>query len=132
MSSAGTPSKGLGGGDRARVELYWLPLGAGDTSGCVRWNGRIFEALVARHERREPRDLYHSALEVHLGTDRFVIEMTPVWGNEHADRGVASGGAVGLPWLGHSRAFRYEGPPVAQRQHPGRVRSRGQPTTHER
>ncbi len=32
--------------DPARVELYWLPLGAGDTSGCVRANGRIFEAVL--------------------------------------------------------------------------------------
>ncbi len=99
---------GMGGGDRARVDLYWLPLGAGDTTGCVRWNGRKFEALVARYERREPCDLYHSALEVHLGSDRFVIEMTPAWGNDQADRGVVAVGAVGHRWLGHSRAFRYE------------------------
>lgn len=90
------------------VDLYWLPLGAGDKSGCVRWNGRIFEALVARSEHRKPCALYHSALEVHLGADRFVIEMTPAWGNGHVDRGVVAGGAVGHRWLGHSQAFRYE------------------------
>ena len=90
------------------VDLYWLPLGAGDTSGCVRWNGRVFEALVARYERREPCDLYHSALEVHLGADRYVIEMTPAWGNGKSERGVVFHGAVGHRWLGHSRAFRYE------------------------
>lgn len=95
-------------GDRARIDLYWLPLGAGDTTHCVRWNGRAFEALVARHEHRAARDLYHSALEVHLDADRFVIEMTPAWGNKQSDRGVVSGGPVGLPWLGHSRLFRYE------------------------
>lgn len=39
---------------------------------------------------------------------RFVIEMAPAWGNEQADRGVVSEGSVGLPWLGHSRVFRYE------------------------
>ena len=65
----------------AGIELYWLPLGAGDASGCVRWNGRIFEAIVARRERREACDLYHSALVVSLGADRFVIEMGPAWGN---------------------------------------------------
>jgi hypothetical protein len=98
----------LGRGDRALVDLYWLPLGAGDASHCVRWNGRIFEAVAARHERREACDLYHSALEVHVRTDRFVIEMAPVWGNRDADRGVVSEGSVGLPWLGRSRFFRYE------------------------
>jgi|SRR5690242_4915649 len=90
------------------VELYWLPLGAGDTSGCVRWNGRIFEAIAAWHQHRHARDLYHSALIVRLGGDRYVIEMAPVWGNKAPDRGVVSEGAVGLPWLGRSRLFRYE------------------------
>jgi hypothetical protein len=98
----------LGRQDGAWVDLYWLPLGAGDASHCVRWNGRVFEALAARHERREVRDLYHSALEVHLGPDRFVIEMAPAWGNKQDDRGAVSNGSVGLPWLGHSRFFRYE------------------------
>ena len=93
--------------DRARVDLYWLPLGAGG-SGCVRWNGHIYEALAARHERREARDLYHSALEVTLGSDRYVIEMTPAWCNKDDDRGVVREGSVGLPMLGRSRFFRYE------------------------
>jgi hypothetical protein len=90
----------------ASVLLYWLPLGAGGRS--VRWNGRLFEALVARHERRSVRDLYHSALKVHLDNDRFVIEMTPAWGSGAADRGVVRKGPVGLRWLGHLAAFRYE------------------------
>ena len=98
----------LGRRDGAWVDLYWLPLGAGDASRCVRFNGLAFEALVARYERREVRDLYHSALEVHLGAERFVIEMAPAWGNERADRGSVCDGSVGLPWLGHSRFFRYE------------------------
>jgi hypothetical protein len=94
--------------DRASIDLYWLPLGAVDASHCVRWNGRIYEALAARYERRDVRDLYHSALELHFGTDRFVIEMAPAWGKKQADRGVVSGGPVGLPSLGHSRFFPYE------------------------
>jgi hypothetical protein len=94
--------------DRASVDLYWLPLGAGDASHCVRWNGRVFEALVAHHEHRAACDLYHSALVVRLRAGRFVIEMTPAWGNERADHGVESVGPVGLPWLGRSRFFRYE------------------------
>jgi hypothetical protein len=93
---------------RAGVELYWLPLGAGDGSGCVRWNGRLFEALAARHAHRSPRDLYHSALEVRLDDARFTIEMTPAWGNAEADRGVVATGPVGLRRLGRSRFFRYE------------------------
>jgi hypothetical protein len=92
----------------AHVDLYWLPLGAGDTSGCVRWNGRAFEALVARRQRREPCDLYHSALDVRLGSDRFAIEMAPAWGRGSGGPGVVAQGPVGLPWLGRSRLFRYE------------------------
>ena len=92
--------------DAGHVTLYWLPLGAGGHS--VRWNGRLFEALVACHQHRAVRDLYHAALEVHIGADRFVIEMTPVWGGETADRGVVREGPVGSRWLGRSALFRYE------------------------
>jgi hypothetical protein len=92
----------------ARVDLYWLPLGAGETTGLVRQSGRAYESIVARRQHRRPQDLYHSALEVRLGGDRFAIEMTPVWGNKQADRGVVGEGPVGLAWLGRSRFFRYE------------------------
>lgn len=95
-------------GGFARVDLYWLPLGAGDAGHCVRGNGRIFEGIMARRQHRPVCDLYHSALEVWLNGDRFVIEMAPVWGNQQPDRGVVSEGPVGLPWLGRSRFFRYE------------------------
>jgi hypothetical protein len=94
--------------ENASVDLYWLPLGAGEVSHCVRWSGRVFEGLVARYEHRETCDLYHSALEVRLDGDRFVIEMAPAWGSNQSDRGVVGEGAVGLPWLGRSRYFRYE------------------------
>src|SRR3954449_733462 len=78
--------------DGGAVDLYWLPLGAGGRS--VRFNGLVFEAIAARLQRRTRSDLYHSALEVRVGSDRYVIEMAPVW-NEHAsDRGVVSEGAV--------------------------------------
>ncbi len=92
--------------ETASVLLYWLPLGAGGHS--VRWNGRVFEAFVARHERRAVQDLYHSALEIHLGADRFVVEMGPAWGAAAAERGVVREGPVGLRWLGRSAFFRYE------------------------
>ena len=94
--------------DAARVELYWLPLGAGDTSGCVRANGRIFEAVVAHRQRRRPAGLYHSALMVRLDGACYAIEMAPAWGHREQDRGVVAEGPVGLPWLGRSRFFRYE------------------------
>jgi hypothetical protein len=90
------------------VDLYWIPLGAGDTSGCVRWNGRLFEAAVAAREHRSAVALYHSALKVHLDGALFVVEMTPVWGCDVPDRGVVSQGPVGLAPLGRFRWFRYE------------------------
>ena len=93
-------------GQSACVDLYWLPLGAGGQ--FVRWNGRIFEAITARLQHRETADLYHSALEVHLGADRYVIEQAPVWNTKELDRGVVGEGPVGSPWLGRSRLFRYE------------------------
>ncbi len=90
------------------VDLYGLPLGAGDTPAIVRWSGRAFDAVVAYRQHRERQDLYHSALEVLLDGERFVIEMTPVWPATKLDRGVVCEGPVGLRWLGHSRFFRYE------------------------
>jgi hypothetical protein len=88
------------------VDLYWLPLGAGGHS--VRFNGLVFEAVAARVGRRARRDLYHSALEVRDGQERYVIEMAPVWSERARDRGVVGEGAVGSRLLGRLRAFRYE------------------------
>jgi hypothetical protein len=48
----------------AAVDLYWLPLGA--DGQFVKLNGRVYEALAARWQRRPARDLYHSALQVEL------------------------------------------------------------------
>ena len=88
------------------VDLYWLPLGAGGHS--VRLNGRVFEAVAARIERRAPRDLYHSALEVRAPEGRFVIEQAPVRDGNGRKRGVVAEGAVGSRWAGRLRLFRYE------------------------
>jgi hypothetical protein len=88
------------------IDLYWLPLGAGGLS--VRLNGRVFEAMAARLERRPARDLYHSALEVGVPEGRFVIEMTPIVSGNGAERGVVAEGAVGTRWAAHFRIFRYE------------------------
>lgn len=91
----------------AAIDLYWLPLGAG--GHVVRWNGRVYEALCARLQHRPAGALYHSALQVRLPPDNWVIEMTPVWADKSGvDRGVVAQGAVGAPWAGRSRFFRYE------------------------
>ena len=92
--------------DDPTVHLYWLPLGAGGR--CVHVSGRLFEAVAARRRHRPPCDLYHSALVVRTGTDRFVIEMTPAWTRERPERGVVLEGPVGARWLGTSVLFRYE------------------------
>jgi hypothetical protein len=88
------------------VDLYWLPLGAGGHS--VRLNGRIFEAVVARIERRTACDLYHSALVVHAPSGRFVIEQAPIRDIDGTERGVVAEGAVGTRRAGRFRLFRYE------------------------
>jgi hypothetical protein len=90
----------------AWVDLYWLPLGAGGR--CVRWNGRIYETLAARWQRRERGDLYHSALRVSSGSTTYAVEMGPVWNVHATDRGVVCEGPVGARALGRFRAFRYE------------------------
>lgn len=90
----------------ASVTLYWLPLGAG--GHFVRLNGRVFETVGAVVHRRRRCDLYHSALEVRLGDDRFVIEQGPVWNTDVTERGVVCEGPVGSRWLARSRLFRYE------------------------
>ena len=93
--------------DASGVDLYWLPLGAGGRS--VRVNGRAFEAVAARIGRRPARDLYHSALEVHVPEGRFVIEQAPVCdAHGAAKRGVVAEGAVGQRTAGRFRIFRYE------------------------
>ena len=89
-----------------RVQLYWIPLGAG--AHVVRLSGKIFEALSAGRQRRSPCALYHSALAVTVSEGRFVIEMTPVVDAGGKARGVVAEGAVGAGWAGHLRVFRYE------------------------
>jgi hypothetical protein len=91
---------------RPSVDLYWLPLGAGGHS--VRLNGRVFEAVVARVEKRLAKDLYHSALIVNVPEGEFVIEQAPVGPGNGAMRGVVAEGAVGSRWARSLRVFRYE------------------------
>jgi hypothetical protein len=86
------------------VELYWLPLGAGGHS--VRLNGKVFEAVAARLQRRRPQGLYHAALVVTVPAGRFVIEQAPAWAGG-GERGVVAGGLVGVRWA-RTSIFRYE------------------------
>lgn len=91
--------------DYSAVDLYWLPLGAG--GHFVRFNGRVYEAVAAHLARRPARDLYHSALEVRLDFERFVIEMAPIFDAPPEQRGVVAQGPVGARWAGRSKLFRY-------------------------
>jgi hypothetical protein len=100
---------------RCGVDLYWLPLGAGGHS--VRLNGIVYEALVARLQRRRPCELYHSALEVRARSGRFVIEMTPVRAGEGPERDIVAFGVVGSRLVGRFRIFRYE----IRRWHDGHI-----------
>ena len=91
----------------ASVELYWLPLGAG--GWFVRLNGRIYEAIYARLERRRSLDLYHAALVVRVPEGRFVIEDAwPIPDADGASRGVLVDGPVFSRRLARFRVFRYE------------------------
>ncbi|KRF34464.1 hypothetical protein ASG94_15475 [Nocardioides sp. Soil805] len=90
----------------AWVDLYWLPLGAGGR--VVRWNGRVYERITARRQRRAPADLYHCGLMVRLGRVTHCIEMGPVWNVPDVQRGVVLEGPVASRRLGRLRAFRYE------------------------
>lgn len=94
------------GAPRHGIDLYWLPVGAGDQVArrCV----PVYEAVVAARERRERRDLYHAALQVHLDGTHYVVESAPAWDRAEPDRGVVSEGPVGARWLGRSKWFRYE------------------------
>jgi hypothetical protein len=89
------------------LDLFWLPLGAG--GHFVRLNGRLYEALVARRERRPRLDLYHSALLVTVPDGAYVIEQAwPIPDRNGAARGVVAEGPVGWRRTGSLRALRYE------------------------
>jgi hypothetical protein len=88
------------------VDLYWIPLGAGQH--VVRLSGKLFEAIGARLQRRRPCDLYHSALVIVVPEGRFTIEQTPVPDVRGERRGVVVEGPVGTRLAGRFRLFRYE------------------------
>lgn len=89
------------------IDLWWLPLGAG--GHFVRMNGRIYEAIKARRERRNPLDIYHTALEVYVPAGRFIIENAwPIPDADGASRGVVVEGPVGWRRMTRFRPLRYE------------------------
>lgn len=91
----------------ARVDLYWLPLGAG--GWFVRVNGRVYESVRAVIDRREQRPLFHTALIVTVPAGRFVIENAwPMPKTDPKARGSVREGPVADARLGRLRAFRYE------------------------
>jgi hypothetical protein len=90
----------------AAVDLYWIPLGAGQH--VVRLSGKLFEAISARLQGRRRCDLYHSALAVAVPEGRFVIEQTPVPDSNGARRGAVLEGPVGTRLARRFRLFRYE------------------------
>lgn len=92
----------------ASIDLYWIPVGAGG-AGFVRLNGRVYEAIQARAQRRRPLDLYHTAIELQVAGERFIIENA--WPSPDADvaaRGVVVEGPVASRRLASLRLFRYE------------------------
>lgn len=90
------------------VDLCWIPLGAGG-NGYVRLNGRLYEAAKARHEKRRPLDLYHTALIVRVPAGGYIVECAwPSPDAEGAARGVVVEGPVFARRLGRFRPFRYE------------------------
>jgi hypothetical protein len=92
---------------RARLELYWIPLGAG--TRVVRISGKVYEACCALIQRRPRRDLYHSALVANTPDGRTVVEMAPIPdARGPRARGVVAEGCVGSRWARRFRLFRYE------------------------
>jgi hypothetical protein len=72
-------------------------------------NGRVYEAIRSRREHRSARDLYHTALEVHVEGRRYIIENSwPIPNADGASRGVVVEGPVFSSRLGRLPALRYE------------------------
>ncbi|MFA9272048.1 MAG: hypothetical protein ACEQSX_15095, partial [Baekduiaceae bacterium] len=75
----------------------------------MKYNGRAYEAVMARVQRRPAQALFHAALEVTAHGVRSVIEVAPIPdGHGPRDRGVVLEGPVGARWASRLRLFRYE------------------------
>jgi hypothetical protein len=89
-----------------RVDVLWVPLGAGPHGAPVRWTGRVYEFVVAARDHRPRRNLFHTALLVRPDAVTTRIELAvPV---QPGNRGVVAEGPVGSRHLRWSRLFRYE------------------------
>ena len=91
---------------RVGIEIYWLPRGAG--GNFVHFNGRVYEAIKARLDRRPVCDLYHSALQVFVPEGRYVVENTPVIDCHGRERGVVIEGCGVLLFDPYSRGPKKE------------------------
>lgn len=74
------------------VDLYWIPLSVGVY--VARFRGKLFEALRALVEHRPRLDLYHTALQIRLPEERFVIECAAILNLRGEERGVVAEGAI--------------------------------------
>ena len=59
------------------VALWWLPLGAGESTGTVRLSGLVYERIAAWQAPRPRQPLFHAALRGRLDGMDHVIEMAP-------------------------------------------------------
>lgn len=98
----------LAGRPTSTIDLFWIPLGAGG-SGLVRASGRLYESITAHRDGRRSMALLHTALQVHLPEDRFVVEtMWPSPDSDLESRGVVARGDVWGAVAGLVPWFRYE------------------------
>jgi hypothetical protein len=91
---------------RGALDLFWIPLGAGDH--VVRRVGALYEAAAAWRSGRPRAPLFHTALIVRIDGTSWVIESAPIRDDRGVDRGVVAEGPVGLRPAGRFRLFRYE------------------------
>jgi hypothetical protein len=82
------------------VDLYWIPLGVG--AYVARLSGKLYEALRALVEHRPRLDLYHTALQIRLPEERFVIECAAILNLRGKERGVVAEGATHRPSIASS------------------------------
>jgi hypothetical protein len=89
-----------------RVELYWMPVGAG-TSRFQRASLRAWETIEAARARRPRVTLFHAALKlVDDGGSTCTLELMPEF-NGGSEPPIITG-AVGMRAAGRFRLFRYQ------------------------
>ncbi len=91
------------------VDLYWVPLGAGNGVGAaaVRAGGRTYRTFAALRGK-DAGPVFHAALVIWLAGQPHSLEMAPAWGPGAGGASVVATGPVGLRALGRWPAFRYE------------------------